>query len=197
MDLRAVEHTLTWMIECPLGTCGRLVVIDGLLEHHADGQVHHFFYFAHPVFDLLVARVDRLHEFDTFPLSRPHGSDSCVRFKRHIIHVLEYLLKMGLHIPHFLSLGQDLQEIVVSQEVETSEYSALLLEVVLETTLDFLKVSIAISESLQKTDTFFKLSCAGLEHVGVLLSTLNDRNPSLVDSLELLRLGRQLLRDVI
>lgn len=186
VDLATVEDTLTCMLQDPVWTVGDLVVDNRVIEYHTNRHVHHLLDFAHPVLDLFVAGVDRIHELNLLLLTRHHGYDGCIRHELHIVHVLEHLLEMRSHVLDFLSLRKDFKQILGGQEVESGEDSALLLKIVLETTLHLLEVGVAHSEGLQETRAILKFTRAGNQHVRVVLSALDDLDPLLVDSLELL-----------
>ena len=65
------------------------------------------------------------------------------------MHVLEHFFQMRSDIFDFLGLRKDLKKVILRKEVETSENCALLLDVVLQSTLYSVKFFIALLESVE------------------------------------------------
>ena len=197
VDLRTVKYTLTSVFQDPVIPGVSSVFFNRDLKNVTDRHVHHLLDFTHPIFNFLIARVNRCIELNLFLLSRHHSYDSGIWFEFHIIHVLEHFLQMRSHVLHLLGLRQDFKQVIGGKEIETSKDSAFLLKIVLKTTLYLFKVIVASLESLKQTNVILELACARCEHVGVSLSALDNRLPGLVHSLELFGFSWQLLRDII
>jgi hypothetical protein len=60
---------------------------------------------------------------------------SVVRSEVKVTDSLKHLLKMGFNLPDLLSLGQNFKQIVVRQEVETTEERTFSLKVILKSLL--------------------------------------------------------------
>jgi hypothetical protein len=66
-------------------------------------------------------RVDLLDEVDFFSLNRHHGMHGVIRVELKISDGLEDLSEMASYLSDFLGLGKDFEQLVIGQEVETSE----------------------------------------------------------------------------
>jgi len=106
---------------------------------------------------------------------------------------------MGPDILDFLGLREDLKKVVLGEEVEAGKHGALLLNVVLETTLHSIELIVALLERREKFDVL-DWTIASLEYVAldswVVSCSLDDFFPGLVDVLELSALSWKLLLDV-
>jgi hypothetical protein len=77
------------------------------------------------------------------------------------MHVLEDFFQMWAYILHFLGLRKNLQKIILRQEIETSKDCTLLFNIVLNTSLNLLKVVVHLSESIKKWNLIFQLLTTG------------------------------------
>lgn len=76
-----------------------------------------------------------------------------VIFELKVSHCLENLAKVWTYISHFLSLGKDLKELIIGQEIETSEVRTLLLEIISKTLLNNFEILVCLLELF--FETFF------------------------------------------
>ena len=98
---------------------------------------------------------------------------------------------MGSDVSDFLGLGQDFQQLIVGQEVESGKDGSLLLEIVGETFLDDFKVLVCLLELFLET-----LSAAASEDRWVSPGGVDALSPGGVDRLEALVLSRELLSNI-
>lgn len=86
---------------------------------------------------------------------------------------------MRSHIFHFLGLGKNFEQIIIRQEIESSENASLGFKIISETSLNDFKVSVGVLESLEKT-----LSGACFKSIWVLNAASDTGFPNFIDSLE-------------
>lgn len=98
---------------------------------------------------------------------------------------------MRSYILDFFRLRQNFKQVVIRQEVESSEHCPLRFQVISKTTLDNFKVLVCLFESLFET-----LSGASIQCVWLLFGSGNASSPNLINFLELLVLRWQLSNDI-
>lgn len=98
---------------------------------------------------------------------------------------------MRSHIFHFLGLGKNFEQIIIRQEIESSENASLGFKIISETSLNDFKVSVGFLESLEKT-----FSGACFKSIWVLNSASDTGFPNFIDSLEFFVFRWKLLHDI-
>lgn len=98
---------------------------------------------------------------------------------------------MRSDIFHFLCLGKNFEQIIIRQEIESSENASLGFKIISETSLNDFKVSIGFLESLEKT-----FSGACFESIWVLNASSDTGFPNFIDSLEFFVFRWKLLHDI-
>jgi hypothetical protein len=118
------------------------------LESFSNGEEHLTLELSHPELHTTVFGIDTLDEGNGFFLGGDNTPHGVIRSEVEVSDSFEHLLQVGTYLSHFFGLGQDLEEIVVTQEVEAAEESALLFEVILESLLHEFQVLVAVLEVL-------------------------------------------------
>lgn len=190
-DLRGIQHDLTGVADDPVVAILRCIVDQTLFEDVADGCDHLTFDISHPELDVTVLGVHTLNEVDLFSLDGHHGHHGVIVTEFEISDSFEHFSQMGSHSAHLFRLREDFKKIVIREEVESSKVRSLLLQVLLETFLDKLKVLVGVKETL-----FVAFLTTVVKDAWVLLALVHDVAPLNIDSLESFRLRRQLLHDV-
>lgn len=93
--------------------------------------------------------VDFGRELDVLSLGAVHAQDVLHVLKVEFLDAFEALFEMGLHLGGVFSLRQYLQQLLAGQEEEPREAQSLGLQVGVESSLDDLKVAVAVLELLQ------------------------------------------------
>ena len=106
--------------------------------------------------------------------------------------VLKALLEVGLHSRRVLGLGEDLEELIIREEVETWEGNALGLQVLTQPLLDLLQQEVALAKVLQEP----VVSTVGNDF-GVSLGPRHNLPPYPVHGLVALAFHRELHHDVL
>ena len=127
----------------------------------------------------LASCLDDSLKLDVFLLARIHGLDLFV-FNVDPDDVIKAGLQVLLHDVEVLRVGQDIDELIVGQEVETWECSSLRLHIILKSLLDILQLSVIVLKLCQCLGTRFH----DFEAVGVLLGGLHEINEEFVDCFE-------------
>jgi hypothetical protein len=135
VNLRSVKDDLSSLFFDPFCSGLLLVGVEADPESLTDTKHHLAFEFGHPEFYTSVVRVDTLHEINLLALGRNDTMHSVVRSEVKVTDSLKHLLKMGFNLPDLLSLGQNFKQIVVRQEVETTEERTFSLKVILKSLL--------------------------------------------------------------
>jgi len=136
------------MLSYPIGSLDVEILVNGYLEDMSDRLGHHLLDISHPVLHISVSWVNLLDEVNLLLLSGDHCPHGVIIVELKIGYSLEYLSEMGSHIPDLLGLGQDFQELIVGQEIESGENRSLFLEVVSKTFLHDFQVLVGFNELL-------------------------------------------------
>lgn len=193
MDLGAVKYALTGVTQDPVISVPGHVVINRELKHVSDGVVHELFDLTHPVLNLLFLGVKDRESLDELLFSGVHTRDGLIRLELKFNHVFEHLSQVRLHLFDVLGLRQNFEQLIIGQEVETGEDGTLSFEVILKTLLDAIEIQV---HGFNGRKHGLLVTKAGGQSVGVLLGTLDNFSPVLIDLLEALSLTRKLLHDI-
>lgn len=149
--LRPVEYALTGMLRDPFDTGIDEVLFDGAEQCSPYRLLHLILDISHPILHVLVVGVHDAHKVDLLVLSREHSMDflGTVEFDR--VDILEDFPQMWLYGSGLFRLREDLQQLIVTEEVESSESFSLAFQVVVQFLLDHIEVLIALLQFFQQT----------------------------------------------
>mmetsp|Transcript_77794 Transcript_77794/g.204271 ORF Transcript_77794/g.204271 Transcript_77794/m.204271 type:complete len:675 (-) Transcript_77794:3855-5879(-) len=150
VDLAGVEAHLPRIPEDPLGSWNLDIHLHPNLDHVSDSIKHCILSIRHPHFDVLARGRDVIHKVNDFTLLGMHLRGDKVLSEGQLLHSLKDLGQERLHPQRVFGLRQDLKQLIVGQEVEASERSALRLEVVVQPLLHEVKGVVCLLPVLEQ-----------------------------------------------
>eukprot|EP00760_Papus_ankaliazontas_P005950 PhM_4_TR1281/c1_g1_i1/m.7220 len=176
-------------------------LLDELVEHGAqvdrDGVTHTLGDPLQPGLDGLPLHLHRAAEGHLLTVGGDHALGvrrllATVRFKAQFVDTFEAFAQVRLHLLRIAAVAKDLQQVVVGQEVEAGEELALVVEEVIEGSLDVFEVLRHAVELVEEPVTL-----RPTHHVAVGVYLAHDVAPLRIDGIKELRLFVEALFDVL
>lgn len=148
VNLRGVKHNLTGVNDDPLSSWPLQVINNTELDDLSDRENHLALDITHPELDVTVLRVDLSDELNVLAFAGDHVSHSVIKLESKISNSFEDFSQVSTHFSDFLGLRKNFEQLIVGQEVESSEIRTLLFQVVSKTLLDNVQVLVRLEEGV-------------------------------------------------